>query len=276
MVAVVVTLTTIPARAHLLWPVLDSLLHKQSAPPAAVIVNLPRAYNAGLGSVDVVPAWRSRQGVRLIVNRDCADVGPGTKLVGAAALLRSFRDALVVYLDDDHVPNAFFVNAHATAHRRARMPAVYCGRGEVVESVEPFRRTIHNQWDPAVQVNVPSGVGSVSVMLRHLNIEKLAAQVTGASPTTRMADDIIFADWFARRNLAVFTLGVPWLMEMQAHSVDEWALHKTLRKDCAVQPDARYAVACAELGYRPSFPQRARAATVSVGRRRVKMWKGNQ
>ena len=83
---IIVTLTTIPARAGLLWPVLDSLLHKQTVSPAAVVVNLPKVYAGSLGQIDVLPAeWRFRSAVPLVVNRDCADLGPGTKSSGPPA-----------------------------------------------------------------------------------------------------------------------------------------------------------------------------------------------
>ena len=284
MVAVVVTLTTIPGRVHLLWPVLNSLLHRQTQPPAAVVVNLPREYGGGLGEIKQTPAgWRSGKGVRLIINRDCTDLGPGTKLVGAAGWLSRFSDALVIYLDDDHVPNTFFVEAHARAHRRLSRPAVFCGRGEIVLSTDPFRRDIRSQRDPSAAVHVPSGVGSVSVPLRELRIERLAARVARATPTARMADDIIFADWFARQKLPVITLGINYLLEVQPHAVDEWALHRTLRDDCPVVPEQRYATAVAELGASfgplspPASVQEAkaeRAPRATLGRRRMKMWKG--
>ena len=278
---VLVTLTTIPSRAPLLWPVLDSLLHRQTVPPAAVIVNLPRAYAAALGSLDAAPAeWQSRGKVPLVINRDCADLGPATKLVGAAKLIARHRGALVLYLDDDHVPNRYLVQAHALAHSRAAAPMVWCGRGEIVESVRPFRRTIVTQRDPSRRVHVPSGVGSVSVGVAHLRVAALAAKVARGSPLARMADDIVFADWFARHRLPVATLGQDHLLEVQPHATDDWALHLCRRPDCDAAPDARYSAVIAELdaAFGPLEPLRppSRPARSRSRRARVKMWNGSR
>lgn len=274
MAPIIVTLTTIPSRVGLLWPVLDSLLHNQTTRPAMVVVNLPRVYADGLGQVEAPPAeWKARGPVPLVVNRDCDDLGPGTKLVGAAAILARHPGAIALYLDDDHVPNRYLVQAHAIAHARAAQPTVWCGRGEVVRSTAPFRRRIVSQRDPTAPVHIPSGVGSVSVPVAHLHLGALVGHVARGSSLARMADDLVFADWYARRGLPVRTLGQDHLLQVQPHATDAWALHLSQRADCATEPDQRYAAVAAELGARfaPLRPQAARA-----GRSRVKIWKGQQ
>ena len=262
---------------------LNSLLHRQTQPPTAVIVNLPLKYNGDLGSIRQVPKeWQSLSKVQLIVNRNCNDDGPATKLIGAASIIAKFPKPLVIYMDDDHVPNTFCVKAHAQAHLQYKQPAVFCGRGEVVISTDPFARKIYNQWDPEAAVHVPSGVGSVSVLGDRISMADLVKRVQSVSATVRMADDMVFADWFARRRLPVFTLGRTHLLQMQPHAVDEWALHRSLRGDCDVVPDKRYATACAELGVRfgplgaPPPAVKEEQPHAPVRHRRLKMWKAHK
>lgn len=270
MVPVIVTLTTIPARLPHLWPVLDSLLHNQTLPPAMVVVNVPQNYAAGLGSVDAIPdTWKSSGSVRLVVNRECRDLGPATKVVGAAAIVERHPKALVLYLDDDHIPNRFLVQAHALVQHRSVRPAVWCGRGEIVRQT-PFSRKIIDQSCPSCRVHIPSGVGSVSVPAVHLRIAALLKRVEQLSPLARMADDMVFADWFARHGLPVQTIGQNFLLKVRPQATDEWALHLCHRSDCTTLPDERYRKVAAELN--ASFPPLVDSPATRRARGRVKIW----
>ena len=281
--SVIVTLTTIPGRVHLLWPVLNSLLHRQTQPPTAVIVNLPLKYNGDLGSIRQVPKeWQSLSKVQLIVNRNCNDDGPATKLIGAASIIAKFPKP------PGHLHGRRSRAKHILRQSARASPPPVQAAGRLLRSRRgghqhgPFARKIYNQWDPEAAVHVPSGVGSVSVLGDRISMADLVKRVQSVSATVRMADDMVFADWFARRRLPVFTLGRTHLLQMQPHAVDEWALHRSLRGDCDVVPDKRYATACAELGVRfgplgaPPPAVKEEQPHAPVRHRRLKMWKAHK
>ncbi|MFY9239654.1 MAG: glycosyltransferase family A protein [Roseovarius sp.] len=106
----VVTLTTIPARAKALAPVLHSLLD-QTEPADRIILNVPPV-SRRTGAPYPDPAGLNLpQGVDIL--RD-ADEGPATKFLGA---LRTEPEALIVVVDDDVIyPPDFLANLLA-AHR---------------------------------------------------------------------------------------------------------------------------------------------------------------
>ena len=179
----------------------------------------------------------------------------------------------MLYLDDDHVPNRYLVQAHAlrTAERAADR-VVRPGRNRRERrSVPPHDR---EPADPSRRVHVPSGVGSVSVGVARLRVAALAAKVAAVSPMARMADDIVFGDWFARLGLPVHTLGQDHLLKVQPHATDAWALHLSRRDDCTTAPDARYGAVIEELNAR--FEPLRPLLRPRAGRSRVKIWKPQQ
>lgn len=193
--------------------------------------------------------WVARnKTTKLVVYRDCVDRGPATKLVGAAAIIAVNPTALVIYLDDDHIPSAFFVKTHVDAHRAAKVPTVFCGRGEWLKVDPTFRRGIVETTAPPTTVQIASGVGSVSVLAKHLDAAALDAHVAALPRYTLFADDLLFSSWFEQRGLKIRTLGTRYLLQMMDHSVDDSALHKAKRQDCDTKTSERYATVTAALG----------------------------
>jgi len=92
---VIISLTTIPSRFDKLPVILPSLLNQACH---EVWLNVPRRYNR-------FPDWDgqlpdlSHFGPKLKINRDCEDLGPGTKFMGPAPFLEP--EDLIVYVDDD-------------------------------------------------------------------------------------------------------------------------------------------------------------------------------
>jgi hypothetical protein len=92
---VVVSFTTIPPRMKYLENIIAPLMLQTCH---EVWVNIPQKYNR-------FPDWDgqlpdlSRFGSKLKINRDCEDLGPGTKFMGPAPFLEP--DDLIVYVDDD-------------------------------------------------------------------------------------------------------------------------------------------------------------------------------
>jgi hypothetical protein len=92
---VIVSLTTIPTRFDKLDAVLPRLLSQACH---EVWLNIPPTYNRFPDWDGVIPDF-SKFGTKLVVNRDCEDLGPGTKFLGPAPHLTP--DDLIVYVDDD-------------------------------------------------------------------------------------------------------------------------------------------------------------------------------
>ena len=92
---VIVSMTTIPSRFDKLQTVLPGLLGQTCH---EVWLNVPPKYNR-------FPDWDgqlpdlSHFGSKLKINRDCEDLGPGTKFMGPAPFLDP--EDLIVYVDDD-------------------------------------------------------------------------------------------------------------------------------------------------------------------------------
>lgn len=92
---VIVSLTTIPTRFDKLESVLPCLLDQACH---EVWLNIPLKYNRFPDWDGQVPDF-SKFGPKLVVNRDCEDLGPGTKFLGPAQHLDA--DDIIVYVDDD-------------------------------------------------------------------------------------------------------------------------------------------------------------------------------
>jgi hypothetical protein len=92
---VIVSLTTIPSRFDKLEAVIPSLLEQACH---EVWLNIPLKYNRFPEWDGQVPDF-SKFGSKLVVNRNCEDLGPGTKFLGPAKHLDP--EDLIVYVDDD-------------------------------------------------------------------------------------------------------------------------------------------------------------------------------
>lgn len=245
---VYVALTTLPSRVALLWPVLHRLLHEQSVPAAAVIVNLPQEYaSASLGKVDKVPdCWVARGSTKLFVNRRCPDLGPATKLLGCATARPAIPDgAVTLYVDDDHLYSRRLVQAHAEAHAARPTAVVVCGRGDVLADGGRDRESV--RFVEALPVHLPCGVYGVSLRTTGALLAELAAEATALPRELRFVDDLMFGNAFARRGLAVVLLkdiGKPQLLKQ---SNDRFALHVGAREDCPGRTTERYVDGLARL-----------------------------
>jgi hypothetical protein len=92
---VIISLTTIPSRFNKVAAVLPNLLSQACH---EVWLNIPEKYNRFPDWDGKVPDF-SNFGSKLKINRDCEDLGPGTKFLGPASHLAP--DDLIVYVDDD-------------------------------------------------------------------------------------------------------------------------------------------------------------------------------
>jgi hypothetical protein len=108
----IVSLTSIPSRFHLLGATLRSIL-AQDVPIDAVELWIPRAYRRFPQHVFCLP--EVPEGVRVRVTE--ADLGPATKVLPAAAAHRG-TDARILYCDDDRIVHRSWARSFLTVAKR--------------------------------------------------------------------------------------------------------------------------------------------------------------
>lgn len=106
---IIITLSTIPSRFHLLGPTLESLLD-QTVPADAIEVWIPKSYRR-------FPDWEFElpavpEGVTIRIAE--TDLGPATKVLPAAKAYRG-TDAKLIYCDDDRIVWPRFVESFLKA-----------------------------------------------------------------------------------------------------------------------------------------------------------------
>ena len=109
---IIITLSSIPSRFHLLGPTLESLLD-QTVPADAIEVWIPKSYRR-------FPEWEFElpevpDGVTIRVAD--VDLGPATKVLPAAKEYRG-TDAKLIYCDDDRIVSPRFVEHFLKASNR--------------------------------------------------------------------------------------------------------------------------------------------------------------
>lgn len=200
----VVTLTTIPARAGLLAPVLRSLLD-QTEPADRIVLAWPdRALRGGAAYPD--PATLDLPaGVDVL---RCSDLGPATKLLPA---LRSEPDAVLVVVDDDVIyPRDFLAVLRAAA---ARHPGAAVGlRGVRLDPGCAFSDLPHVMCgglarDQAVDVLF----GTWGYLLPPGALDDAVHALEDAPPAVRWVDDVWISGHLARRGVPRVVLAAPTL-----------------------------------------------------------------
>lgn len=96
----VISLTTIPSRINTLEPVIKSLL-KQTYPPRAIYLNLPKKYNRFDEKIKI-PAFLNNYDNVHVYHMD-TDYGPATKFIGALLNPDISHDTPVMVTDDDTI-----------------------------------------------------------------------------------------------------------------------------------------------------------------------------
>lgn len=225
-VPVFISLTSIPSRVNKLGTVIDTLLNRQTVAATGVIVNLPKVYDKSLGQLDRVPTtWHSRGSTRLIINRNCRDMGPATKLLGCASVELP-KNAVIIYLDDDHGYPHTLVEAHLTAHSK-HPHTVFCGRGDVLAENGEIRQSFRDRQH--MPVHLPCGVESVSISLEDVDLAQLLRDFRKLPREMLFCDDLMFGNWFAQRKLAVRLVPLGRRTRRLEQSNDESALCKGKR-----------------------------------------------
>lgn len=93
---VIVSLTSIPSRFDKLEPILRALTLQTCH---QIWLNIPKSYKRFPEWDGQVPGNLLNLDPKIVINRECEDLGPGTKFIGPSAHLNP--EDLIVYLDDD-------------------------------------------------------------------------------------------------------------------------------------------------------------------------------
>lgn len=190
----VVTLTTIPARAHRLRTTLRSLLD-QTEPADRILLCLPEtSRRTGLPYPDpatlALPA-----GVEVL---RCADEGPASKLLPT---LRAEPDARIVVVDDDVVYPRDFLAGLLAAHRAE--PAAALGlRGVRAATGGPFPALPHVMCS-AIPAPVPVDIlfGTWGYLVPPGALDEAVHDFTGHPSAVRWVDDVWISGHLARRGV---------------------------------------------------------------------------
>lgn len=231
---------------------MDALLNRQTVAATGVIANLPKKYDESLGQIDRIPAtWHSRGITKLIINRNCRDMGPATKLLGCASV-KLPKNAILIYVDDDHVYPTTLVESHLKAHE-LYPHCVFCGRGDIIAEDGRIRESIRNRQ--YIPVHLPCGVESVSLNLADIDLSALHKEFRKMPREMLFCDDLMFGNWFAERKITVRLLPLQHSRRLE-QSADEHAL--CLGKRVKGRTTHRYVKAIHAMGERatphiPSF-----------------------
>lgn len=207
-------MTTVPKRLRHTTAVLARLLSYQSQEPDVVVLNVPRAYaSKALGRVVIPPELAAliKRDPRIVLNRRCPDLGPGTKLAGLADLGNTHAirpQDLIVYLDDDQAYHRHTLRRHGDAHR-TNPRHVFCSRGSVLGKGGSVRAAIHQP--PMARVDVVEGWGAVSVLAKHVDLHEIKQQLEDArnTPALFFSDDVLLSNYFSSKGLTLRLLPTP-------------------------------------------------------------------
>jgi hypothetical protein len=114
---VVVSLTTIPPRAHFLNKTIDSLLN-QTHKPDSIELNIPETYKKrNFGSMDISLLPKAASVFR------CQDFGPATKLLPTIARY-SGQNVCIIYCDDDRLYDRNLIKRLLECHESSPNSAI--------------------------------------------------------------------------------------------------------------------------------------------------------
>lgn len=191
---VIVSLTSIPSRfAHLQNIV--TRLEQQTC--HEVWINIPQTYTR-------FPEWDGTVppifGTKLKVNRDCEDLGPGTKVLGPAPHLDP--EDLIVYLDDDTNYDPKLV----TNLLKWWKTDTKCAWGL---SGFHFKNYFQRQYprQHGVSVDVLEGYGAVIVKAGW--IQNLICEFKELCSEAKAADDVILSNLLTKQGISLKTVYTP-------------------------------------------------------------------
>lgn len=213
---VVLSFTTTPPRMKYLTNVIEPLMLQTCH---EVWINIPQKYNRFPDWDGEVPDL-SHFGSKLKVNRDCEDLGPGTKVIGPASHLGT--EDLIVYLDDDTAYDPKLVT-NLLKWFMTDTRSAWGVSGFKFENY--FKRDYPRQH--GIPLDVLEGYGAVIVKAGW--VQKLIPEFKELQSEARAADDVILSNLLTKQDVKLKTVFTPdchvGLVRQLVHGFDTDALH---------------------------------------------------
>lgn len=190
----VVSMTSIPARAKWLQPALRSVVDQQE-PPDRVVLAWPWRSRTG---EPYPPPPRVPAGVEVL---RCDDCGPATKLL---PVLRAEPDAVIVAVDDDVVYPLDFLGCLMAGHSRHPEAAVGLRGWRIPADLAWPEHVFATGIRSSAQVDVLMGTWGYLVPPGAL--DAAVHDFTGWPPEVRWADDVWISGHLARRGIERFVV----------------------------------------------------------------------
>jgi hypothetical protein len=191
---VIVSLTSVPTRFQHLQSIVTGLEQQICH---EVWVNIPPTYTRFPNWDQVVPPI---YGTKLKVNRECEDLGPGTKVIGPALHLEP--DDLIIYLDDDTNYDPKLVT-NLLKWWRSDQASAWGLSGFDFENY--FQRRYPRQH--GVPVDVLEGYGAVLVKAKW--IQNLVSEFKELREEAKAADDVILSNLLTKQGIKLKTVYTP-------------------------------------------------------------------
>ena len=191
---VVISLTTIPSRFEHLQNTIKNL---ESQTCHEIWVNIPQKYSR-------FPEWDGTVppifGSKLKVNRECEDLGPGTKVIGPAFHLDP--EDIIVYLDDDTNYETKLVTNLLKWWKTDQKSAWGLSGFHLQYYFEKRYPRTHG-----VPIDVLEGYGAVLVKAGW--IQNLVAEFKELREEAKAADDIILSNLLIKQGVQLKTVCTP-------------------------------------------------------------------
>jgi hypothetical protein len=143
---IIVSLTTIPPRFHFLYITINSIL-SQSVLPDKIVVHIPKNYNNYSNNYEL-PNFSDNP--RVIINNDCKDFGPATKLLGLhnyELFNKMSDDDIIIVVDDDREYNNHLIKNMLLFHQNHKNKVLTVA-GWDIEVITNNKYTIPNKKKP--------------------------------------------------------------------------------------------------------------------------------
>jgi len=211
---VIISLTTIPSRFGHLQSIVDAL-EKQTC--HEIWVNIPQKYSR-------FPDWDGKVpsifGSKLKINRECEDLGPGTKVIGSAPFLEP--NDIIVYLDDDTNYDTKLVTNLLKWWKTDQKSAWGLSGFHFLNYFDKRYPRTHG-----VPVDVLEGYGAVLVKAGW--IQNLILEFRELQTEAKAADDVILSNLLTKQGVKLKTVCTPdcYIGQIQQlqYGFDQDALH---------------------------------------------------
>lgn len=212
---VVLSLTTIPSRInHALKIAHENLMQGCHE----IWVNIPKRYNR-------FPEWESytitSDNPKIIINRECEDLGPATKVFGPISKLNN--DDVIIYIDDDTHYDIRLVTTLFNWYNFDDQKSIWGLSGFKLDSY--FKGDYPREH--GMEVDVIEGYGGVLVKVEW--VCKIFNDFIKLKNEAKYADDLIVSNLFHKNGIKLKTVFTPKLhigmIQQYSYGFEDDALH---------------------------------------------------